>query len=202
MGQFCGQTAEDPRFGQAPTITCTDNLAHHLRRVDAAEVQALPAELCAQLLRRRIFDRARLFGTWYVLLFDGTVQELCRNGFEAGGKRGGRGAPLFLQFAAGKRDYPCTPWGNPTRTPRGWKAPCYLVEGGYFKTWNEFWNGVDWDYWESRKDPACKDCMMHSGFEASVVRQLGDSPKDLWTMAKWNFFPKALPSRAPLEPSA
>src|SRR5258708_6484193 len=29
--------------------------------------------------------------------------------------------PLFLQFAAGQRDSPCTPWGTPTRTPKGWK---------------------------------------------------------------------------------
>jgi hypothetical protein len=27
---------------------------------------------------------------------------------------------------------------------------------------------------------------MHSGFEPSVVRKLGESPRDLWTMARWN----------------
>ena len=95
--------------------------------------------------------------------------------------------PLFLQFAAGQRDYPCTPWGNPTRTPKGWKGPCYLIEGGYYPTWKDFWTGVDWDYWESRRDPKCQNCLMHSGFEASVVRQLGTSRRDVWTMAKWNF---------------
>ena len=42
--------------------------------------------------------------------------------------------PLFLEFAAGQRDYPCTPWGNPTRTPKGWKGPCYLIEGKYYPT--------------------------------------------------------------------
>jgi len=94
--------------------------------------------------------------------------------------------PLFLQFAAGQRDYPCTPWGTPTRTPKGWKGPCYLIEGGYYKTWQDFWNGVDWKYWESRRDPRCQDCLMHSGFEPSVIRTLGKSPSDLWTMAKWN----------------
>ncbi|MBI1818376.1 MAG: adenosyl-hopene transferase HpnH [Deltaproteobacteria bacterium] len=95
--------------------------------------------------------------------------------------------PLFLQFAAGERDYPCTPWGNPTRTPKGWKGPCYLIEKQQFATWGEFWNGVDWDYWESRKDPLCQNCKMHSGFEASVVRHLGGSMKDMATMARWNF---------------
>ena len=38
-----------------------------------------------------------------------------------------------------------------------------------------------------RTDPRCHDCLMHSGFEASVVRKLGESPRDMWTMAKWNF---------------
>lgn len=95
--------------------------------------------------------------------------------------------PLFLEFAAGLRDYPCTPWGNPTRTPKGWKGPCYLVEGRLYPTWKEFWTGVDWDYWEKRIDPRCQNCMMHSGFEPSVVRHLGQSWRDVMTMARWNF---------------
>jgi hopanoid biosynthesis associated radical SAM protein HpnH len=95
--------------------------------------------------------------------------------------------PLCLEFAAGKRDYPCTPWGNVTRTPFGWKDPCYLIGKRYFKTWDEFWNGVDWDYWEKREDALCQNCFMHSGFEASVVRKLPESPKDMLTMAKWMF---------------
>lgn len=39
MGAFCGQTADDPRFAGDAWITCSDNVAHHLARVDAAEVQ-------------------------------------------------------------------------------------------------------------------------------------------------------------------
>ncbi len=104
--------------------------------------------------------------------------------------------PLFLQFAAGRRDYPCTPWGNPTRTPRGWKGPCYLIAGNYYSTWEEFWNGVDWRYWESRRDPRCQNCLMHSGFEPSVIRKLAESPRDVWTMIKWNFSTPPKPARA------
>lgn len=95
--------------------------------------------------------------------------------------------PLFLEFAAGERDYPCTPWGNVTRTPFGWKGPCYLIGEQYFKTWEEFWNGVDWEYWEKREDPRCHNCLMHSGFEASVARTFPKSTKDVWTMARWMF---------------
>jgi len=93
--------------------------------------------------------------------------------------------PLFLQFAAGLRDYPCTPWGNPTYTPKGWKGPCYLIEGQHYATWKEFFGGVDWDYWETRQDPRCHNCKMHSGFEASVVRKLGERFSDVLTMARW-----------------
>ena len=95
--------------------------------------------------------------------------------------------PLFLQFAAGQRQYPCTPWGNPTFTPKGWKGPCYLIDDAQFPSWKEFWKGVDWDYWETRQDPRCQNCLMHSGFEASVIRKLPESPRDMLTMAKWNY---------------
>ena len=105
--------------------------------------------------------------------------------------------PLFLQFAAGQRDYPCTPWGNPTRTPKGWKGPCYLIEGQYYPSWRAFWEGVDWDYWESRRDPRCQNCLMHSGFEPSVVRKLGERPGDMWTMLKWQLGRRSPSQRRP-----
>ena len=95
MGAFCGQRAEDPRFQGEPTITCSDNVAHHLTRVEASNAQGLPSDLCQELLRQRRFDRARLFGCWSILVFDGTVQELCRQGFEEGGKSGGSGGTRY-----------------------------------------------------------------------------------------------------------
>jgi hopanoid biosynthesis associated radical SAM protein HpnH len=93
--------------------------------------------------------------------------------------------PLFLEFAAGRRDYPCTPWGTPNFTPKGWKGPCYVIEEQYHDSFDAFMKGNDWKYWESRQDARCRDCAMHSGFEPSVVRKLGDNPRDLWTMLKW-----------------
>lgn len=95
--------------------------------------------------------------------------------------------PMFLEFAAGLRDYPCSPWSTVTFTPMGWKGPCYLIGEKYFRTWEEFWRSVDWDYWESRQDRRCQNCKMHSGFEASVVRELNKSLKDMVRMAVWNF---------------
>jgi hopanoid biosynthesis associated radical SAM protein HpnH len=95
--------------------------------------------------------------------------------------------PLFLEFAAGLRELPCSPWSTVTYTPLGWKGPCYLIGQKYYETWDEFWNGVNWEYWESRMDPRCKNCKMHSGFEASAVREAGKHPKELVRLAVWNF---------------
>lgn len=94
--------------------------------------------------------------------------------------------PMFLEFAAGERDYKCSPWSTVTYTPRGWKRPCYLIGEEYVSDWKEFWEGTDWDYWESRQDEKCQNCKMHSGFEASVVMDLHKSPGDMLRMAKWN----------------
>lgn len=94
--------------------------------------------------------------------------------------------PLFLEFAAGLRDLPCSPWSTVTYTVRGWKGPCYLIAQQYTHSWKEFWEGTDWDYWESRQDSRCTNCAMHSGFEASAVREIGRSPKDMVRMAAWN----------------
>jgi len=94
--------------------------------------------------------------------------------------------PMFLEFAAGLRDLPCSPWSTVTYTPRGWKAPCYLIGQQYLRSWEEFWKGTDWDYWESRRDPRCQNCAMHSGFEASVVRTIRRSPRDMVRLAAWN----------------
>jgi hopanoid biosynthesis associated radical SAM protein HpnH len=97
-------------------------------------------------------------------------------------------SPMFLEFAAGYRDYRCSPWSTVTFTPRGWKGPCYLIGEKYTHSWDEFWSKTDWKYWESRSDDRCQNCAMHSGFEASVVREAGRNPKDLGRLVAWNLF--------------
>jgi hopanoid biosynthesis associated radical SAM protein HpnH len=94
--------------------------------------------------------------------------------------------PMFMEFAAGLRDYACSPWSTVTYTPNGWKGPCYLIGKTYSETFEEFWNGTDWDYWESRQDSLCQNCAMHSGFEASVIAEARQSPRDMLRLAAWN----------------
>lgn len=94
--------------------------------------------------------------------------------------------PMYLEFAAGMRDYNCSPWSTVTFTPNGWKGPCYLIGKTHTFSWDQFWNDTNWEYWESRQDDLCQNCAMHSGFEASVVTELRSSPRDMVRMAAWN----------------
>ena len=96
--------------------------------------------------------------------------------------------PMFMEFAAGLREYKCSPWSTVTFTPNGWKGPCYLIGKKFTWSWEEFWNLTDWEYWESRADRLCQNCTMHSGFEASVVRELPRNPGDMVRLAAWNLF--------------
>ena len=93
LGLLCGQTAEDLRFDGHPTVTSSDNAARHASRVAPELVAQIPLLMFRDLLERRLFDNARLFGRWYVLVGDGSVKEKCRQGFTEGGKSSTSGAP-------------------------------------------------------------------------------------------------------------
>jgi len=95
-------------------------------------------------------------------------------------------SPLYLDFLMGKRDLKCTPWGNPTRNPLGWKSPCYLITDKYYGSFAEMMENTDWQKYENRVDPRCRNCMVHSGFEATTVRNAFSSPCDLLRLALWN----------------
>ena len=95
--------------------------------------------------------------------------------------------PPFLEFAAGLRELTCAPWSTVNYTPKGWKAPCYLIEGeGYHQDWEEFWTTTDWAYWESRQDRRCRNCKMHSGSEHSAVSDAMKTLGGTLKLAAWS----------------
>ncbi len=94
--------------------------------------------------------------------------------------------PMYLKFLKGERKLECTPWGNPTRNPRGWKAPCYLITDSHYPTYREMMAKTDWSKYGVGKDERCAQCMMHCGFEPTVVNEVGKSWKDIWEMVVWN----------------
>jgi hopanoid biosynthesis associated radical SAM protein HpnH len=94
--------------------------------------------------------------------------------------------PMYLKFLKGERKLECTPWGNPTRNPLGWKAPCYLITDAHYPTYREMMAKTDWSRYGVGKDDRCAQCMMHCGFEPTVVTEVGKSWKDIWEMIIWN----------------
>ncbi|MEK7288593.1 MAG: adenosyl-hopene transferase HpnH [Planctomycetota bacterium] len=96
-------------------------------------------------------------------------------------------SPLYLKFLKGERHLSCTPWGNPTRNYMGWKSPCYLITDNHYRTFNEYMENTDWKKYQEGSDPRCKNCMMHCGFEPTVVLEGGKRLADIIEMAKWSF---------------
>src|SRR3990167_7703696 len=94
-------------------------------------------------------------------------------------------SPLYLKFLKGERHLRCTPWGNPTRNYMGWKSPCYLITDAHYKTFSEYMENTDWKRYQEGGDPRCKDCMMHCGFEPTVVLEGGKRLSDIVEMARW-----------------
>ncbi len=103
------------------------------------------------------------------------TQELFRQVF-AGKKWDVNHSPLFLEFLQGKREYSCTPWGNPNYSVLGWQKPCYLMADGYVETFQELMADTKWDRYGTGRDPRCADCMVHCGYEPTAVMDAVSSP--------------------------
>jgi hopanoid biosynthesis associated radical SAM protein HpnH len=108
-----------------------------------------------------------------------TTKQLFRDIFKRGdnGKRWSFSqSTMFLDFLAGNQTYHCTPWGNPTRTYFGWQRPCYLLGEGYAQTYKELMEETDWDKYGTGNYEKCANCMVHSGYEASAVKDMFRNP--------------------------
>jgi hopanoid biosynthesis associated radical SAM protein HpnH len=98
-------------------------------------------------------------------------------------------SPLFLEFLMGKRDYECTPWGNPTYNLFGWQRPCYLLQDGYVDTFEELMEQTDWSsYGRASGNPQCQQCMVHCGHEPSAVDHTFSSFGGMWGTVKAMIF--------------
>jgi len=99
---------------------------------------------------------------------------------------GGRfhNSPFYLDFLCGERELDCTPWGTVTYNPQGWKRPCYLLTDGHVSSFDELMDETDWDVYGPGHDPRCANCLIHSGFEPSVIGDLR-SPKDWFRIMRW-----------------
>lgn len=88
--------------------------------------------------------------------------------------------PLYLDFLAGKINLKCTPWSTPTRNPKGWKMPCYLLTDGHRQSFKELLEDTPWEKYGTGNNPRCANCMVHCGFEASALGEVKRSLPNLW----------------------
>ena len=84
--------------------------------------------------------------------------------------------PLYLDFLAGNQSYVCKPWSNPTFNIFGWQKPCYHLNEGYYKTFQELMEKTLWDQYGTGNYEKCSDCMTHCGYEGSAIEDMYDSP--------------------------
>jgi len=106
-------------------------------------------------------------------------------------------SPLFLEFLLGARAYDCTPWGMPSYSVFGWQKPCYLLQEGYAKRYQELLDETEWErYGHASGNPSCRDCMVHCGFEASAVDDTFSSLRGLWAAARATLFGARVPAAA------
>ncbi len=82
-------------------------------------------------------------------------------------------SPLFLEFLMGLRDYPCSPWANPTYNIFGWQVPCFFLQDGYVDTFRELMDDTPWEqYGRASGNPRCQSCMVHIGYEGSATHHM------------------------------
>ncbi len=96
-------------------------------------------------------------------------------------------SPLYLEFLEGKREYPCTAWGNPTYNIKGWKGPCYLITDAHYDTFEDLMTKTQWEHYGEGNDPRCDHCMVHCGYEASAAYGINPQPGDTMKLLTWMF---------------
>lgn len=127
------------------------------------------------------------------------TRELFRRIFRLGEQRSARWrfnqSPLFLEFLTGAREHACTAWGMPSYGVFGWQKPCYLLQEGYARSFDELIADTSWDrYGPESGNPACRDCMVHSGFEATAVDEGFSSWRGFVDMARAALFGPRVPA--------
>ncbi|MDP7057923.1 MAG: adenosyl-hopene transferase HpnH [Nitrospinaceae bacterium] len=93
-------------------------------------------------------------------------------------------SPLYLEFLQGRRDYECTPWGNPNYSVLGWQKPCYLLDDGYADSFKELMDTTNWESYGHKNNPKCADCTAHCGYEATAVEDSTASLKNMIVSAR------------------
>lgn len=90
----------------------------------------------------------------------------------------------YLDFLLGRKDVECMPWSTPTLTPRGWRRPCYLLADEHCTSYRELMESTPWERYGVGNDPRCANCMVHCGFEASLIDKARRRLPELFSLAR------------------
>ena len=122
VGRLCGQAWDKARLGEERTVTCTQNAVHHAGRVDPAQTGRILLCMVRRLMKMRVLDAGRLFGTWWRIAIDATLQQ-------RSGRRGGRKWRMVLEarlIGPGGLDLPLMVEFLDVRNPARDKQDCEL----------------------------------------------------------------------------
>ncbi len=75
MRRLCDQHWDEARLGERRTVTCSENAVHHANRVETSKVEQILIKMVRRLMDMRMLDAARLFGSWWCIAIDGTLQQ-------------------------------------------------------------------------------------------------------------------------------
>jgi len=73
--RLCKQIWDDERLGTRQTVTCTENAVYHASRVAVKAVAQVTVNMTRRLIQMRLLDSGRLFGRWWLIAVDGTLQD-------------------------------------------------------------------------------------------------------------------------------
>ena len=73
--QLCCQEWDEERLGRRRTVTCSGNAKRHASRVPVDAVAQILIAMVRRLMQMRLLDDARLFGQWWMIAIDGTLQD-------------------------------------------------------------------------------------------------------------------------------
>jgi len=79
MLRICEHDWDEERLGPRRTVTCSGNATHHASRVPVSAVERIVVAMVRRLMQMRLLDDARLFGRWWMVAIDGTLQDRGRN---------------------------------------------------------------------------------------------------------------------------
>jgi len=94
-------------------------------------------------------------------------------------------SPIYLEYLRGERELDCSVWGSPVYGPRGWAAPCYLLNYGYEKRYSDLVEKTVWENFGRGINPRCEPCSSHAGYETAAVMGMNAKSGDFWKMLTW-----------------